>query len=256
MYFSFWSLRWDSDLFRSHMLDPPPQDAIVAFMKGLRLGSLTLHAPQTTRGSTCDRWKPSAWDRPVTYIQCLSWSSQKKTSETSCVVLHQLNQPKLYLENVSCSLGQNFWIVSWMKSFVKILEAVHLYCRIPVQDTPFMLHVISKWGLQTLQEVMVIMTAPRLSVVHVDFFKCWCYNPTGTVISKRILGLLMGSDSFKKKNHHPTISKYHRMLRKHQRSLQVGTVFREEVERGDWYCFGFPYFPWTSFFFQFVFFDA
>lgn len=60
---------------------------------------------------------------------------------------------------------------------------------------------------------------------------------------------LMGSDSFKKKNHHPTISKYHRMLRKHQQSLQVGTVFREEVERGDWYCFGFPYFPWTSFFF-------
>ena len=161
-------------------------------------------------------------------------------------MLHQLNQPKLYLENVSCSLRQNFWIVSWMKSFVEILEAVHLYRRIPVQDTPFMLHVMSKWGLQTLQKVMVIMTAPRLSVVHVDFFKCWCYNPTGTVISKRILGLLMGSDSFKKKNHHPTISKYHRMLRKHQRSLQVGTVFREEVERGDWYCFGFPYFPWTS----------
>lgn len=88
------------------------------------------------------------------------------------------------------------------------------------------------------------------------FLKCWCYNPTGTVISKRILDLLMGSDSSKKKNHHPTISKYHRMLRKHQRSLQVGTVFREEVERGDWYCFGFQYIPWTSFFFQFVFFDA
>lgn len=39
-----------------------------------------------------------------------------------------------------------------------------------MQDTPFMLHVMSKWGLQTLQKVMVIMTAPRLSVVHVDFF--------------------------------------------------------------------------------------
>lgn len=64
---------------------------------------------------------------------------------------------------------------------------------------------------------------------------------------------LMGSDSFKKKNHHPTISKYHRMLRKHQRSLQVRTVFREEVERGDWYCFGFPYFPWTSCFFSICF---
>lgn len=103
------------------MLDPPPPDAIVAIMKGL--GWDPLHAPQTTRGSTCDRWKPSAWDRPVTYIKCFFvLSAPKKTSETSCVVLHQLNQPKLYLENVSCSLGRNFWIVSWMKSFVPFIS--------------------------------------------------------------------------------------------------------------------------------------
>lgn len=170
MYFYFWSLRWDSVLLSPICWIHPPLDAIVAFMKGLRLGSHMETA--ATRGSTCDRWKPSAWDRPVTYIKCLFVLSAPKTNVRNINVwfLHQLNQPKIYLENVSCRLRQNFWLVSWMKSFLKILEAVHLCRRIPVQDTPFMLHVMSKWGLQTLQKVMVIMTAPRLSVVHVDFF--------------------------------------------------------------------------------------
>lgn len=65
-----------------------------------------------------------------------------------------------------------------MQSGAKLLDSEldEIICsiyivRIPVQDTPHMLHVMSKWGLQTLQKVMVIMTAPRLSVVHVDFFQ-------------------------------------------------------------------------------------
>ena len=146
-----------------------PPDAIVAFMKGL--GCDPLHAPQTTRVSTCDLWKPSAWDRPVTYIKCL----------------FVLSAPQRNVRNIMCGATSTqstkaLFGKCFMQSEAKLLDSEldEIICRnswkrsiyivgSPVQDTPFMLHVMSKWGLQTLQKVVVIMTAPRLSVVHVDF---------------------------------------------------------------------------------------
>lgn len=152
----------------SHMLDPPPPDAIVAFMKGLAWDPTW--KPQTTRVSTCDRWKPSAWDRPVTYIKCFFvLKPQKKTSETSCGATSTQSTKALF--------GKCF-----MQSGAKLLDSEldEIICQnfrsgpFILQDPSarytFMLHVISKWGLQTLQKVMVIMTAPRLSGVHVEFF--------------------------------------------------------------------------------------